>query len=50
MPGGGARAQNLVHLKQIGFLCSRSLISWEPLTRKHSYLDHRYPVGLALIP
>ena len=27
MPGGGARGQNLVHLKQIGFLClfSRSL-------------------------
>ena len=21
MPGGGARGQNLVHLKQIGFLC-----------------------------
>ena len=25
-------------------------ISWQPLIRKHSYLDHRYPVGLAFIP
>ena len=25
-------------------------ISWQPLIRKHSYLVHRYPVGLADIP
>ena len=53
MPPGGARGQNLGHLKSVfskfcyGFL---EVMSWEPLIRKHSYLDHRYPVGLAFIP
>ena len=49
MPGGGgARGQNLEHLvKSISVLES---ISWQILIKKHSYLDHWNPVGLAFIP
>ena len=32
------------------FQVFQKFISWQPLIRKHSYLDHRYPGGPAFIP
>ena len=45
--GGGASGQNLVHLQKIDFCVEFFLksLSLQPLIRKQSYLDHRYPVG-----
>ena len=51
MPGGGARVQNLGHLYFASKFWLKFLywcISHELNIRNHSYLDYRYPIGLAL--
>ena len=56
MPGGRVRGQNLVHSQKMGilrlsFLEVHILITTcQKVFRKHSYLHHRYLVGLAFIP
>ena len=51
MPGGGAGVQNLGHLQFASKFWLKFLywcISHELYIRNHSYLDYRYPIGLAL--
>ena len=47
MPGGGARGKNVEHLKNEFFFVEvfYKSMSLQPLIRKHSYLNPKYPVG-----